>query len=72
MILRRAGGVRPRGRRVAQPRREEVSVMESDEKEQGTPQQDMQSGGSIKPQSEEPEESGGAETAGDAAKEKQG
>ena len=47
--------------------------MESDEREQGTPQQGMQGGDLLKPESEEePEEAGGADTAGDAAKEKQG
>lgn len=45
----------------------------SDEKEEGTPQQEMQGGDVLKPQSEEePEEASGADTAGDAAKEQQG
>jgi hypothetical protein len=46
--------------------------MESDEREQGTPQQEMKGGSILEPESEEPEASGGAETEGDAAKEKQG
>lgn len=47
--------------------------MESDEREPGTPQQKMQGGDVLEPESEEePEAAGGAETEGDAAKEKQG
>lgn len=47
--------------------------MESDEREQGTPQQKLQEGSILEPESqEEPEAAGGAETEGDAAKEKQG
>jgi hypothetical protein len=49
-----------------------VTTVESDERGQGTPQQEMKGGGILEPERDEREASGGAETEGAAAKEKQG